>query len=58
MKILMQTVFEDNDKIFAAILAGADGYLLKQTAPTKLIQGIVEVTQGGCPHDTRGRQRC
>jgi len=49
VKILMQTVFEDNDKIFAAILAGADGYLLKQTAPTKLIEGIVEVTQGGAP---------
>jgi DNA-binding NarL/FixJ family response regulator len=49
IKILMQTVFEDNDRIFAAILAGADGYLLKQTSPTKLLDGIVEVMQGGAP---------
>lgn len=49
VKILMQTVFEDNDRIFAAILAGADGYLLKQTSPTKLIDGILEVLAGGAP---------
>ena len=49
VKILMQTVFEDNEKIFEAILAGANGYLLKQTAPTKLIDGIIEVAQGGAP---------
>ncbi|HMQ75396.1 MAG TPA: response regulator transcription factor [Flavobacteriales bacterium] len=49
VKILMQTVFEDNDKIFHAILAGANGYLLKQTTPTKLIDGIIEVAQGGAP---------
>jgi DNA-binding NarL/FixJ family response regulator len=49
VKILMQTVFEDNEKIFDAILAGANGYLLKQTAPTKLIEGIIEVAQGGAP---------
>ncbi|MBK9275757.1 MAG: response regulator transcription factor [Flavobacteriales bacterium] len=49
LKILMQTVFEDNDKIFHAILAGANGYLLKQTTPTKLIDGIIEVAQGGAP---------
>jgi DNA-binding NarL/FixJ family response regulator len=49
VKILMQTVFEDNEKIFAAILAGANGYLLKQTAPTKLIDSVVEVSQGGAP---------
>ncbi len=49
VKILMQTVFKDNEKIFDAILAGANGYLLKQTAPTKLIDGIIEVAQGGAP---------
>ncbi|MCC6540582.1 MAG: response regulator transcription factor [Flavobacteriales bacterium] len=49
VKILMQTVFEDNEKIFDAILAGANGYLLKQTTPTKLIDGIIEVAQGGAP---------
>ena len=49
LKILMQTVFEDNEKIFASILAGADGYLLKETSPTKLLEGIIEVSQGGAP---------
>lgn len=49
VKILMQTVLEDNARIFSSILAGADGYLLKQTQPGKLIEGIVEVTQGGAP---------
>ena len=34
-QILMQTVFDDNDKIFAAICAGASGYLLKKTPPKK-----------------------
>lgn len=49
LKILMQTVFEDNEKIFASIIAGADGYLLKQTAPGKLLEAIEEVTHGGAP---------
>lgn len=47
--IIMQTVFEDDDKIFSAILAGADGYILKKTAPAKLIEGIKEVVEGGAP---------
>ena len=49
VKVLMQTVFEDNSKIFDAILAGADGYLLKQTAPGKLLEAIQEVHAGGAP---------
>lgn len=49
LSILMQTVFEDNEKIFEAILAGANGYLLKQTAPAKLLSAIEEVMQGGAP---------
>ena len=47
--IIMQTVFDDDEKIFAAILAGADGYILKKTAPQKLIEGIREVMEGGAP---------
>ena len=47
--IIMQTVFEDDEKIFAAILAGADGYILKKTAPQKLIEGIREVMENGAP---------
>jgi len=49
VKILMQTVFEDDDKIFAAICAGADGYILKKTPPAKLIDAISEVVSGGAP---------
>lgn len=47
--ILIQTVFEDNDKIFAAICAGASGYLLKKTAPQNIIAAIRETIQGGAP---------
>jgi DNA-binding NarL/FixJ family response regulator len=47
--IIMQTVFEDDEKIFAAILAGADGYILKKTPPQKLIEGIFEVMENGAP---------
>ena len=45
VKVLMQTVFEDDDKVFAAILAGADGYLLKQSTPNKLLEAIEEVLE-------------
>lgn len=47
--IIMQTVFDDNDKIFDSILAGAHGYILKKTNPEKLIEGIYEVLNGGSP---------
>lgn len=49
IKVLMQTVFEDDHKVFAAICAGADGYILKQSTPSKLLEGILEVMQGGAP---------
>jgi DNA-binding NarL/FixJ family response regulator len=49
LKILMQTVFEDEKKVFAAICAGANGYILKQTNPLKLIDSISEVLEGGAP---------
>jgi DNA-binding NarL/FixJ family response regulator len=49
MKVLMQTVFENEDKIFNSILAGADGYILKKTPPAKLIDAIHEVMEGGAP---------
>lgn len=47
--ILMQTVFDDNDKIFAAICAGASGYMLKKTAPQKILEAIRETYSGGAP---------
>ncbi|MDZ7898623.1 MAG: response regulator transcription factor [Arcicella sp.] len=45
--VLIQTVFEDNARIFAAICAGASGYILKDSSPEKYIDGIIEVYQGG-----------
>src|SRR4029453_5161796 len=42
VQVLMQTVFEESDKIFAAICAGASGYMLKKTAPQKMIEAIKE----------------
>lgn len=47
--VVMQTIFDDNDNIFKAICAGADGYLLKNTPPARLISGIEEVLDGGAP---------
>lgn len=49
VKVLIQTVFEDHDKIFHAICAGANGYLLKSTPPSKIIDAILDVSQGGSP---------
>jgi DNA-binding NarL/FixJ family response regulator len=49
VNILMQTVFDDNDKIFAAICAGASGYMLKKTAPQKMIEAIHETYLSGAP---------
>lgn len=46
-KVLIQTVFEDNDKVFAAICAGANGYILKNPRPETYVQAIREVFDGG-----------
>lgn len=47
IKILMLTVFDDDDNIFRAIQAGADGYLLKETNPADLYKSITDVLDGG-----------
>lgn len=47
--ILMQTVFEDDGKIFQSICAGAHGYILKKMPPGDLIKAIYEVLDGGAP---------
>ena len=49
LKIVMLTVFDDGDHIFQAILAGANGYLLKDARPSKLISAIQEAIEGGAP---------
>ena len=49
IRIIMQTIFEEEGKILEAICAGADGYILKQKSPMKLLEGIEEVMNGGAP---------
>jgi len=49
LQVLMLTVYEDTDQIFKALAAGATGYLLKRSSPTKLLQAIREVQSGGSP---------
>lgn len=47
IKVVMLTVLDDDDNIFNAIKAGADGYLLKETNPEELYNGIKQVLEGG-----------
>ncbi len=49
LNVLMQTVFEDDDKVFESICNGASGYILKNTAPARMLEAIVETYQGGAP---------
>ncbi len=48
-KVLMLTVNADDERVFEAICAGACGYLLKDTPPSKLLEAIEEVIRGGVP---------
>ncbi len=47
--ILALTVYDDDDNVFNAICAGASGYLLKNTAPERLLESLREVADGGAP---------
>ncbi|MDP1676362.1 MAG: response regulator transcription factor [Bacteroidota bacterium] len=49
LQIVMLTVFEDDEKIFQSLQAGASGYLLKKTQPAKLLESIEELHNGGSP---------
>jgi DNA-binding NarL/FixJ family response regulator len=46
---MMCTVYEEDEKIFEALTAGANGYILKKTAPGKLLEAIKELHEGGAP---------
>lgn len=46
---MMCTVYEEDEKIFEALSAGANGYVLKKTAPDKLLDAIKELYEGGAP---------
>jgi len=47
--ILMLTVYKDDERIFQAICAGASGYLLKKTPPSRLLESVREAVAGGAP---------
>lgn len=53
IQFMMLTVYEDDDKIFNALEAGATGYLLKSTAPAKIVEAIRELYEGGSPMSAR-----
>ena len=48
-QFIMSTVYEDDENIFESLKAGASGYLLKKTAPSKILDAIAEVHNGGSP---------
>lgn len=49
IKILMQTIFGESEKIFQSICAGAAGYILKNTPPSRILEAIRETYEGGAP---------
>ena len=49
IKVIMLTVFDDEDNIFKAIQAGADGYLLKDESAGTIYEGVMEILEGGAP---------
>lgn len=49
VQVMMQTIFEDGDKVFDSICAGASGYLLKNNLSGQIIAAIKELQQGGAP---------
>jgi len=49
LQIIMLTVYEDSERIFSALKAGADGYLVKSSPPEVLLEAIEDVRRGGSP---------
>ena len=47
--VVMLTVYDDDDRIFSALCAGACGYLLKKTPPARLLEAVREALEGGAP---------
>lgn len=52
-QFIMSTVYEDDENIFESLKAGANGYLLKKTAPSKILDSITEVYHGGSPMNSQ-----
>ena len=55
--VLMNTVYDDDERIFRALCAGAAGYLLKKTPPAKLLESLQEAIAGGAPMSPDVAQR-
>lgn len=49
IKVLMETIFEEDEKVFATICNGADGYILKNTPPAVILEAVTEIYEGGSP---------
>ena len=56
-QVMMLTVYEDDDKIFKSLVAGATGYVLKKTRPAELLDAIRELHEGGSPMSDRIARR-
>ena len=54
--VLMLTVYDDDERIFEALCAGASGYLLKKTPPARLLESLREAVSGGSAHVPRSSQ--
>jgi RNA polymerase sigma factor (sigma-70 family) len=52
-QFIMFTIYEDDEKVFEALEAGANGYLLKKTALSKITDSLVELQEGGSPMSTQ-----
>jgi len=49
VKIMMETIFEEDEKIFQSICNGAQGYILKSTPPEEILSAVKEIYEGGAP---------
>lgn len=56
-QFMMLTIFEDDDKIFQSLQAGANGYLLKKTTPNEIVESIKDLVNGGSPMNTQIARR-
>lgn len=56
-RVVMLTAFDDHDKIFRALCAGASGYLLKTSPVERIVEGIQEVVRGGAPFTPQVAQK-
>ena len=49
IQFIMFTIYDDNDQVFEAIKAGANGYILKNTPPEKILESLIDLSEGGSP---------